>query len=275
MEMITEDDAKVPQLAFELPAGYLTKVKDGDEEREVVLKHAVVREMTGFEEDLLAEDSTTLTSRFHQIIGACLLSLSDDNGNEITDRKVLNKAPAKMLVSDLTLAMIKIRQASLGDELRFAVTCHECTRPNSKTEKEEPTTFTKIFNLNDLDIASAEGEGVNRVREFQTSRGRKVTWEMMNGLMEHQLSKVRARKKDRVTEAMLVRVRTIDNEPVTADMLKGLSFIERSEIRDQFDLEGGVETSVQVMCPNCGHEFETPLEMKSSDFFARSEESKI
>jgi len=264
--MLGPEDAKAPMLDFEVPGGYLHRVSKDGVDRIVSLYRVQVREMQGWEEDILSEENTSLTERFHRIVGGCLLRLSDDEGNEVTDKKVLTGAPDRMLMSDLLVCILKIRQCTVGDDLRWKVECPNCTTVDEQTGEEKKTKFTAIYSLKDLKIEALEGERTKRVRELKTSRGNVITWEMMNGLMERSLERVRGKKKDRATAGLMVRVKTINNIAPTSEVLKNLSWTERTEIRKQFESEGGIETDIEVACHKCGKEFKTPMEI-GGDFF--------
>ena len=269
--MIGVEDAKVPVIDFEIPGGYITKVRKDDKEETVSLYKVRAREMQGWEEDILSEEDSSIIDRFHRIVGSCLLRLSDDNGNEITDRKVLVGAPDRLLMSDLLVCILKIRQCTVGDDLRWQVNCPNCTTVDATSGKENPTKFTALYSLADLKIDSLEGDRLKRVREFTTPRGNVVTWEMMNGLMERSLEKIRAKKKDRATAGLMVRVKTINGVPCTFETLKDLGMQERQRIRKDFENEGGVDTDIDVVCHKCGHKFKTSLEITGGNFFGLSE----
>ena len=49
---------------------------------------------------------------------------------------------------------------------------------------------------------------------------------------------------------------------------------ERMEIRDQFDDEGGVDTSINVTCTACGIDFITDMEVTGKGFFTLTETSE-
>ena len=263
------EDASVPTIQFEVPGGYVTQVRsDGGEERLVSLYKLHARELGGEEEDILAEEDTPTTVKFHKIVSSCLLSISDDEGNVVKDPKVLVKASDRLLMSDLLIGILRVRQCTVGNNLQWPVDCPECESVDPKSGSAIPTKITVLFNLDDLEIKPLEGDRTVRLREFTTSRGAKVTWEMLNGSMERELMKVRGRVKDKATAGMLVRLRTVNGEPATMKNVKALSFVERGEIRDKYlKSEGDIVRDVKALCHRCGANFKTPIRITGDNFF--------
>jgi len=260
----TIDDAKVPSIEAKLPRGYLLQDSDGVH----VLGTAILREMSGLEEDIIADDKVSFTKRMHRLVGSCLTSLSDDEGHSIVDRSALIKAAPQMLMSDLLVCALRIREVTVGDELRQIVKCPNCT-----TDDGQPFSWTVRLSLSDFKALPAEGDLTKAVREYTTSRGTRITWAMMTGDMEltHEKKKT---SKNKATAALLIRVQTVNDEPATIENLQALSYKERVEIRKLFDQEGGIETEFDVICRECEHEFRVLLAIGGVNFFAPSETSE-
>lgn len=274
------EKAKTVVGTYELPAGYIHEF-DGET---ALLTIAKLREMNGHDEDILSQEGLPFADRFREVLGRCLLELSDDNGHSICDATTLSKAPAQMLVSDLTVLLMRLRQLTVGDVIQFKVNCEN---PECKT------LLMKTVRVSSFDIEPITGDPMQREREIVTSRGNKVVWKMMTGEMQSQANKVvkdleieaakqgnkrttlakaiKAKKERRVTAFMMVRVKSINGEPVTYQSLGDLPWAERQDIRDEFDAEGGIDTDVEVTC-DCGHTFVTPISIDGSTFFSRSDE---
>jgi hypothetical protein len=264
MDRTNIEDAKIPSITFALPRGYLLNDGDGGVH---VLCTATVREMCGEEEDIIANDKVSFTKRLHQLVGSCLTTLEDGDGHSITDRKQLAIIASKMLMSDLLVCVIRIREVTIGNEIRQVVSC-----PNCVDDEGNPYSWTAILDLSEFEALPVKGDAAMSVREYTTSRGTVVTWEMMTGDAEliHERKKL---SKDKATASLLTRVRTLNGEVATKVNLKALSYVERNEIRKQFDAEGGVETDFDAVCRNCDHEFKVPLEVGGMRFFNPSEAS--
>lgn len=261
------DEAKSVILTYKLPRGFL--LKEGDEVH--ILNNATIREMTGDDEDIIANDSKGFTERMHQLVGNCLTSLSDGQGKTITDKNFLANVPKQLLMSDLLVSILRIRQVTVGDEVRQKIRCPSCTNDEGK-----PYIWTAILSLKDFDGLPVEGDPLKNIRECTTSRGTKVIWEMMTGEIEIESGK-KKNTREKATLALMARVRDINGETDSKKIkaiLKSMSFVERQEIRKEFDAEGGIETDFDCICNNCGHEFKANLDIGGTSFFLPSETSE-
>ena len=267
MNRKTEDDAKVPALTFELPRGYL--LVEGDEVHR--LNRATIREMTGEEEDIIAQEEKTFTERMHELVGSCMTSLSDGGSKSITSPKTLAKVTDHLLMSDLLTSIIRVREVTMGDEIRQKIKCPACTTLDGK-----PFIWTGVLSLKDFQGIPVDGDPLENIRTFTTSRGTILTWEMLTGQGELDQGK-KKNKRERATLALMARVRSIgeESEPKRVkDLLRKLPYVERQEIRKQFDQEGGIETEFECVCRNCGHEFKAELDIGGKEFFFPSETSE-
>lgn len=264
------DEATSPVNVYKIPGGYLETRKDEDGDETVVLYDRVMlREMTGHEEDVLANEQMTMTERLHRILGQCIVELtSSETGEKITDKKVLVKSIGKMLLSDIVVLLIRLRQVSVGDRISFQVRCPDT---NCKTLQ------AKSFDLRNLEAIPMKGDPKKRLREYKTTRDNIIQWEMVDGAREASFNALHPKKKtkrDRATTALLMRVTTINGEPATIGNLKGLPLAERNEIRNQFDDEGGMDTTFDVVCSGCQMDFISDMEVTGTGFFNPSEISE-
>ena len=259
MERTNELDAKTTTINFDFPRGYLLEDTEGVH----VLNKAQMREMTGYEEDILADDKSSITQRMHDVVGNCLISLSDEKGHSIVDPNVLKTIPLNLLMSDIVVATFRLREVTVGSEYRQKVAC-----PNCIDDDDKPNAWTAILNLSDFKSIPASGDLTKAVREFETKRGNKITWEMLSGAGELAYENMK-KSKERATAVLMARIRTINGQPATKDAVKRLPMLERQEIRKEFDVEGGIETSFDSVCKRCKQEFKTELEMGGSSFFSR------
>jgi len=260
------EKSKVPFGVFEIPGGFLKAIQGEDEDAEPVIKRFCVvtlKEMTGHEEDILSNDKLTVTERLHKVLGRCITEIATEDGSEcITDKDTLLTLPNKLLMSDIVVLLIRLRQVTVEDLYRFQIRCPGCTVAQMKG-----------INLSTLEVHPVKGDVLSRVRTFMLRDEREAVWEMMTGRHEKEQASKKIKKdaRSRATQALMVRVKTIDNEPVTPVMLKDLSQKEREALRREFDQEGGIETSFDVTCNACGIEFVSELEIGGGNFFSHSE----
>lgn len=251
---------------FEIPAGFIREIpaEDENEDSKLVLYNTVtLKEMTGHEEDIFSNDKIPFVDRIHMIISRCITRMDSDDGSFIEDVAMFRNMPHFLLTSDNLVLFIRLRQITVGNKYAFDVRCPEC-------KVEQP----KVVDLSKLETKSIKGDPFKRVREIHTKSGKIVTWEMMTGKIdkENANEKIKISSKEKATQILLNRVRTIDGKPVDKKTLKDLSFNDREDIRSHFDEEGGVETSMDVTCNSCGCSFEQAIPIGGVGFFTRSED---
>ena len=261
------DVATSSENVYLIPGGYLSVEKDDDDEEIKVLYDKVtLKEMTGHEEDILANDHVDISERLYKILGRCIVQLeSTETGHVITDKKRLGESINSMLMSDNVTLLLRLRQVSIGDKVTFRIRCPECKVSQSKA-----------FNLAKIDYVPMKGDRKLRLREYVTKNGNKIQWQMVDGVKQRTIDETEEQrhKRDRATRALMRRLVTVNGEPVTLTNLKDLPMKERMEIREQFDDEGGVDTTIGVTCTSCGISFVTDMEVTGKGFFTHSETSE-
>jgi hypothetical protein len=71
-----------------------------------------------------------------------------------------------------------------------------------------------------------------------------------------------------VTAAALIRTDMLDGKPPTLSDIQELSFRDLSGLRKMYEeVEGGVDTTIQVDCPECQKEFDYDLSPGEQGFF--------
>ena len=266
MDRKTEDDPKVPRLQCIIPRGALVPVKGGEDGERKALNIVVLRELRGGEEDILSDKSLEITERLNEIVGRCIVSISDGE-TTITDAKSLSALmhthPWGLSLADVLTLLLRLREVTVGDEFRQKVTCRAdgCTNDPRK-----PYSWTHVGSLSDLEVIPCSGNAVECEKTFTTSRGTFIRWSILTAEYERRFAKKKM-PKDLATRALMLRVNTVGDQPVTKENLKDLAFIERAELRKEFDVEGGIETDLKMVCGNCGEEFKVPLEIDAGNFF--------
>lgn len=272
----TFEDPKVPQDTFEVPGGYIKEMSVRDVETDEISTEKVrfdwvtLREMRGHEEDILADDKKPFVERIHKIISRCIVGLEakDDEGNtvhRIEEKAELARSINSMLMSDVVVLTLRLRQVSLGDQFSFKIRCpdDQCRSLN-----------TKRFDLSRLEYVPMQGDPLQRLRTYTSREGDNIVWKMISGQDERSLQTiVEEAKKDKATTALLARVQTINSEPASPGMVKDLPMFDRAKLRGEFDAEGGVDTEVVMSCSKCGLSFESQIPITGESFFTLSETS--
>lgn len=239
-------DPKSPIGQFDLPCGYLDA--DGELHREVI-----VREMTGVEEDILASRRVKDADKMDLLIGNCLQQLG-----QISEATRIRALTQELLIGDRLFLLYAIRRVSLGDEYPFKENCPNC---------DEATLYP--FDLSALEVVQMPDPMCREYHEELPS-GRKVSWHPMSGRDNKKRQK--HRKADVLTLNLWVRIDDLDGLRPSMDLIKTLSSRDRDFLRGRFmQVEGGVETTIEVVCPLCDHEFERDVEIGRPGFFFPSE----
>lgn len=235
-------EPKSTQGVFELPCGFLSP--DGE-----LITEVKVREITGVEEDLLAAKNISGGKKLTQLLGNCLEQLGP-----MTDKPFLQRAARELTVGDRSYLMLAIRRVTLGDDFPFEDSCTEC---------EAKSLF--VVNLGTLTTRKMP-DAKKRIFTEKLPSGKTARFHIMTGKDEESLAKIDA--NDKMSVSILIRVDTIDDAPVTLEVIKSLSMKDRNFLRERFnEVEGGVETSVELSCPNCGADFMTELDVSQTGFF--------
>jgi len=243
-------DPKATEGGGTFPCGYLT---DSGE----LITDVTVREITGAEEDMLASNKFKDFKKMGELIARCTTAVGT-----ITDRDEIARIIPKLLVGDRVYLFLLIRRVTLGDDYPFRSKCPECDLEGS-------------FNvdLSSLDVKPMVDPKV-RSLTLTTPRGREVVLSPMDGIREERLSTIK-NENDKATLALAARVVTMQGKPATIGDLKALSLSERNFLRDSYqDLEGGVDTTVEITCPKCAASFKNELDITQRAFFFPSAAKK-
>jgi hypothetical protein len=246
--------AKTPIGVFELPCGYI--------DPEGRLHTSVeVREISGDEEDLLAADKMPQTKKISELLARCTSRVGVYSG--ATARHVM----PGLTMGDRTFLMFAIRRVSLGDEYPFVDKCPNC---------EQSQLF--MLDLSELEI-TAMPNPMKRNYELTLPKSKKVVgWHVMVGKDEEVLGRFSKAGFDNVSLGILVRLDTFDGKPVdlspkagkpaSLQVVKSLGMQDRNALRDAFEeFEGGIETTMDMVCPSCGFEFSRELDVGQTGFF--------
>ena len=263
MDRKTEEDAKTSRIECVVPRGILLPSDDDGDER-VALNVITLRELSGWEEEILVDDKIGVSRRLNQVVRRTITSISNDN-KTIDDpalfKGVMASHPFGLSLGDSLTLFFRLREVTIGDEFRQTVECPSC-----KDDDGRPFSWTHIGSLTDLEIRPCAGNPAEFRRQFTTSRGNVVEWEMLTAQKEEEYDRKKI-SKDKATLPLSMRIVKLNGESPTKNKLKDLPYVERVEIRKRFDEEGGVNTRLEMECRRCGHEFKVTLDIGGESFF--------
>ena len=246
------EDAKSPLSYIKLPFGWL------DEEKDELFNEVTLNEITGVEEDILTSRQTPLTQRVNLLLTNCIKSLHGDKSRIISDKREIASVVRALPSADRTFLVFSLRRFSLGDGFTFSVDCENCTR-----------NLKKAVDLSQLEVAAAPDP---RKKTFTLTlpSGKTATWKVATGTEEEKLAKLVLSRQDKdfMTQTILMRLLDLGGKPPQYLEVRSLNIRDRNALRQDFeDKEGGIETSVQVSCENCGNLFDTSIGIGQEGFF--------
>jgi len=246
--------------SYILPGGY-PEPKGG------LYRQAVLRPLTGNEEELLAEvgakESASLVTR---VLGRCLVQLGDIC--PVTEETV-----RELLVADRQFLLLKLREITFGDRVQASVSC---PRPDcgKKVDIDFSTTdipvkeSTEKGPLYRMEL-STKAAFKNSEDEAAEHRGYKeVTFRLPNGGDQEAVSPLLRENEARALNMLLERcVQSIGPiENPGPDQVAQLSPTARMEIEKHMAaVAPHVTLDMTADCPECRREFSLPFDLH--DFF--------
>lgn len=250
MHTVTQmETAKGTKGIFDLPCGYL------DPSTQELYTEVQVREITGNEEDMLASQQIPSPVKISQLLAGCVTRIGT-----VTDPGLIAGMVQNLTVGDRVFLIFSIRRVTLGDELPVREKCPECK-----------TTTLFMVDLGEDLSPRAMKDPMKRVYDVELPSGKEARFRVSTGLDEANLSKLTKRQKhkaDALSQALLMRLEMLGGEKPTLKMVKSLGMGDRNYLRAQFqEVEGGVDTELELECPSCGHEWEKDLDLSAANFF--------
>ncbi|MGE5528058.1 MAG: hypothetical protein ACM3X6_02820 [Patescibacteria group bacterium] len=209
-----------------------------------------LREMTTADEDeLLNQRPGHEASAVNLVMQSCLVK---PEGVNVID----------LLMGDRLFLLFALRRLTHGDAYSFRVTCPGC---NHSYLWEENLGDLRVQYLPDPAHAASD----HRFEFTLPKSGRKVKFRLGRGKDEARLSAIRRDNRDRLMSSLLaMRVTEIEGEKtVTPRVLAELPASDAAALRAEIEARDcGVDTTIEVECPNCFRRDEVELQI-DADFF--------
>jgi hypothetical protein len=221
---------------------------------------AVVQEMTGREEDLLAGRGPVVP-RFDAIMAGCLVSIGCE-----TDRAICARAVTELHPADRAQLLLAIRKMTVGTFFDVRIACPSCK-----------VLAPYAIDLRDVPTTALAGPGDQWIDVLPS--GTAVQWHMMSGTDEAWLERVADAKgadAQQFTLALLARIeavgdRTLDRVrdlPGAVAAVQGLRKRDRQALRDLIEVrEPTIDLTIPFTCAGCGHAWQDTLPVATPGFF--------
>lgn len=252
-QLMTVQQMETPhsgQGVFELPCGYVDPVTNE------LYVDVEVREITGYEEDMLASDKIPAEQKMDLLIGSCVTRIGD-----ITEPGPIKQIARNLATGDQVFLLFAIRRVTLGDMMPVREKCPSCG-------------VTSLFqtDLGELEVKPMEDRR-KRVFDVALPSGKKARYRTSTGADSLEVQKIiRKSKADSISLMMMMRLEILEDEKPTLEMVKKLGMRDRQALRAAMnESEGGVDTTLELECPSCGHEWEKELNVGAQAFFFPSE----
>jgi len=234
---------------FELPCGYL------DPHTQELFREVQVREITGHEEDMLSSQQVPSAQKVSTLLAGCVERIGT-----VTDKGLISGMVQDLVIGDRVFLIFAIRRVTLGDDLPVREKCPDCG----------VTTLFMVDLAEDLNPKEMKNPR-KRVYDVQLPSGTTARFRVPTGADEANFNKIIKRQKhkaDGPSQSLLMRLELLGGEKPTLKMVKSLGMRDRQFLRNEFEeVEGGIDTTLELECPSCGSEWEKDLDLSAANFF--------
>ena len=209
-----------------------------------------IRGMKVREERVLADRKLAKSGgQVDELLLSCWKETVDPGPYDFGDKEI---DWSKVLQGDRFFALLQIRALTYGPEYAFAVSC-QTESCRSRIEWEIDLRQLPCRPLSE-ESRAAFLDG-NRFESTLPDAGKRVWFRLLTGADERKLPQLRRSAGDRLLSAMLA-FRTVEIEGVEPrehrQFIEDLSMRDADFLVDEFDrVDCGVETSIEIECPEC------------------------
>lgn len=244
-------------MLIQLPNGLL----DGAD----LFNYAEVDELRGKQQNYLANRELVVGNIGHipKILEDCVLALQTKEGLKWGGQ--MKDAIEKLSVGDVEALLVKIRHNTYGERFYFNTTCPHCEHENKNLKLE----LDKL----ELDVMSLEDMMDKTKRTIKLPKcGKELEVRPLYLKDLFEALKISKNKQDQlVTSVMALSIKRMDDKtkitPEDIDQLPVSDLMYLQEQLSKSKLEGTIDTKITHDCNSCGKEFDTKLDVYSSDFF--------
>jgi len=235
----------------ELPGGYEI---DGKIEHKVVM-----REMTGYDEEILA--SKKVQRNRNNLITELLFSVVSSIGEKKPTREDIRN----LLGGDRDYLVLMLQKISFGDSVEMNLPCPRCE-----------SNLTLDINIDDIEVTRLENGNPRSVEitldgGYMDEKGtihKDLEIEFPTGRVQEAITSLARENPAKASTAMFLRCckRFGTLERITDTVFKSLTKRDRDKIRGELDkATPGPNPMISVTCIECGNEFEAMMDV--SNFF--------
>jgi hypothetical protein len=293
----------------------LVKLPGGFQVGESFVREVEFREMTGEEEEIITDSRKAeggkgklqrgAIDRLTEILSRCTVRAGERLVEANRDVATCSSRHfwdvwTGALAGDRGVAIVRLRQLSLGPTYVFTEVCPACRRelrrvtynleeanvdPYFKWIEDDlrnemsPDILTGEIDEEKLRVAADERriELLQRdTHDVKLASGAVVTYKLLRRIDEERIQDIPEKQPEAMMSAFIAaHIAAINGEPLTSlkDIrVKRMNLRDRDFLRDFFDkAEGGLDTMIEIHCDNseCGHVFYRKLNVAKPSFFLR------
>lgn len=208
-----------------------------------------------------------------RILKACWLTTEDPGPYELEE----GAAPKwdSILQGDIDFLLIQIRVATHGPEYLFKT---QCDNSSCREQFEWGIDLIDDLPVNKFDNAQRERFKEGNLFECETpDSGEIVTFKLPTHGDTKKQAKQRANSRDQLmTLALRTRIVSVEGVENLRQFIEGLSLGQANELIESFDMaDVGLDTDIEVECPDCGTIREVSLPLDREFFFPTLHRKKL
>jgi hypothetical protein len=231
-----------------------------------------IRGLKGKEGKLLADRGAARAgSTFEKLLAGCWLQTLDPGLYDVPDGAPLDWS--KVLVADRFYTLLQIRSLTFGDEYAFSVQC-KSAGCRERFEWELSLADLPVRALSETSRAAFK-DG-NRFEARLPRDGRRVWFRLMTGADEARAAVALKNARDgMLLTALAIRIVEIEGvaDKDRRAFLEEMEMADATALLDTFEeVDGGVETTLEVECPHCFGVQEVELPFERGFFLPRAKE---
>jgi hypothetical protein len=208
-----------------------------------------IRGLRGKEGKLLSDRAGARAgATFEKILAGCWLTTTDPGLYELPASGELDWG--KVLVADRFYTLLQIRALTFGNDYTFAT---QCESPACRQRFEWAVNLQELPVVALSEASKAAFRTGNRFETVLPRDGRKVWFRLLTGADELKVTHaLKAHRDGALLAALALRVVEVEGVSDKRKFLDDIEMADAAALLDQFDAaDGGVETAIEVECPDC------------------------
>jgi len=219
----------------------------------------VYRDMDGEDEEALGKANVKNDAYkiAETMLTRCLVQIGNIDKKRVSADE-WRKVVKSLSIGDQDIAILRIREEAVGTEIKVSHVCPSC---GNKLETVIDTSELNIIPYGGEDEIEFELPKGLRVKNGMAKKG---IIRLPDGTDRQMLSDIASKDISKANSLLLVRtlVKLENVEVITDDTVKKMSLRDRKYLLSVISEHAfGVDTSIEITCPSCGHSQKTSMQV--------------